>query len=78
MSLWLSKGILFLQDNAASHKTPITRQKLANLHFEVLKHPAYSPDLAPSDYCLFPKANDLSDPLVFFHCSLRVHDAVLN
>jgi hypothetical protein len=27
---------------------------LADLHFEVLKHPAYSPDLAPSDYYLFP------------------------
>jgi histone-lysine N-methyltransferase SETMAR len=24
------------------------------LHFEVLKHPAYSPDLAPSNYYLFP------------------------
>jgi hypothetical protein len=29
-------------------------QKLADVHFEVLKHPAYSSDLAPSDYCLFP------------------------
>jgi histone-lysine N-methyltransferase SETMAR len=27
---------------------------LADLHFEVLKHPAYSPDLAPSDYYLYP------------------------
>jgi hypothetical protein len=53
INLWLSKGILFLQDNAAPHKATITHQKLADLHFEVLKHPAYSPDLAPSDYCLF-------------------------
>jgi histone-lysine N-methyltransferase SETMAR len=30
----------------------ITHQKLTDLHFEVLKHPAYSPDLAPSDYYL--------------------------
>jgi hypothetical protein len=29
-------------------------QELADLHPEVLKHPAYSPDLTPSDYCLFP------------------------
>jgi hypothetical protein len=29
-------------------------QKLEDLHFEVLKYPAYSPDLAPSDYCHFP------------------------
>jgi hypothetical protein len=27
---------------------------LADLHFEVLKHRAYSPDLVPSDYHLFP------------------------
>jgi hypothetical protein len=27
---------------------------LANLHFEILKHAAYSPDLDPSDYYLFP------------------------
>jgi hypothetical protein len=54
ISLWLSKGILFLQDNAAPHKAAITHQKLADFHFEVLKHPAYSPDLAPSDYYLFP------------------------
>jgi histone-lysine N-methyltransferase SETMAR len=53
ISLWLSKGILFLQDNAAPQKVAITHQKLADLHFEVLKHPAYSSDLAPSDYYLF-------------------------
>jgi hypothetical protein len=46
----LSKGILFLQDNAAPHKAAITHQKLADLHFEVLKDPDYAPDLAPSDY----------------------------
>jgi histone-lysine N-methyltransferase SETMAR len=50
----LSKGILFLQDNAAPHKAAITHPKFAHLHFEVLKYLAYSPDLAPSDYYLFP------------------------
>jgi hypothetical protein len=49
----LSKGILFLQDNSAPHKAAITHQKLADLHFEVLKHQANSHDLAPSDYYLF-------------------------
>jgi histone-lysine N-methyltransferase SETMAR len=53
---WVSfrKGILFLQDNAAPHKAAITHHKFAELNFEVLKHPAYSPDFAPSDYYLFP------------------------
>jgi hypothetical protein len=36
------------------HKAAITHQKWADLQFEVLKHPAHSPDLAPSDYYLFP------------------------
>jgi hypothetical protein len=54
INFWLSKGILFLQDNADPHKAAITHHKLADLQFEVLKHPAYSPDLALSDYYLLP------------------------
>jgi hypothetical protein len=38
------KGILFLQDNAALHKVDIMHQKLADLHFEVVKHLAHSSD----------------------------------
>jgi len=30
-------------------------EKLRDLHYELLKHPPYSPDLAPSDFYLFPK-----------------------
>jgi histone-lysine N-methyltransferase SETMAR len=29
--------------------------KLRDLHYELLEHPPYSPDLAPSDFCLVPK-----------------------
>jgi hypothetical protein len=29
--------------------------KLRDLHYEWLEHPLYSPDLAPPDFCLFPK-----------------------
>jgi hypothetical protein len=42
------------KDNASPHKAATTHQKLADLHFEVLKHPTYSSDLAPSGYYLFP------------------------
>jgi len=31
----------------------MTRQKLRELGWEVLMHPPYSPDVAPSDYHLF-------------------------
>jgi hypothetical protein len=44
---------LFLQNNAAPHKVAFSQQKLVDLHSEVLKHPAYSPHFAPSDYCRF-------------------------
>jgi len=30
-------------------------EKLRDLHYELLEHPSYSPDLAPSDFYLFPK-----------------------
>jgi len=32
----------------------ITQNKLSYLGFHCLHHPPYSPDLAPSDYHLFP------------------------
>ncbi|GFU89197.1 histone-lysine N-methyltransferase SETMAR [Trichonephila clavipes] len=35
------------------HSSIVTRQKLWELGWEVLMHPPYSPDLAPSNYCLF-------------------------
>lgn len=47
------KKILFHQDNAPSHRSIATMAKLSELRFELLPHPPYSPDLAPSDYFLF-------------------------
>ena len=45
--------IIFHQDNARPHVSFITRQKLLQLGWEVLIHPPYSPDTAPSDFHLF-------------------------
>ena len=47
------KKVLFHQDNVPCYKTQATMAKLNELSFELLPHPPYSPDLAPSDYCLF-------------------------
>ncbi|KAG5309408.1 SETMR methyltransferase, partial [Acromyrmex insinuator] len=47
------RGIVFHHDNARSHTSLITQQKLRELGWEVLMHPPYSPDIAPSDYHLF-------------------------
>ena len=49
-----TKGVLFLHDNAPAHRALTTHKKLAYLGFQCLDHPPYSPDLAPSDYHLFP------------------------
>jgi len=50
----VTKWVLFLHDNAPVHRTLATQKKMAYLGFQCLNHPPYSPDLAPSDYRLFP------------------------
>ncbi|GFV36890.1 mariner Mos1 transposase [Trichonephila clavipes] len=47
------KGIVLHHDNARPHTAMVTQQKLNALGWEVLGHPPYSPDIAPSDYYLF-------------------------
>ena len=47
------KGIVFHHNNARLHTSLDIRQKLLELGWDVLPHPPYSPDLAPSDYHLF-------------------------
>jgi histone-lysine N-methyltransferase SETMAR len=48
------KKIIFYQDNAPAHKSVLAMGNLRDLHYELLEHPSCSPDLAPSDFCLFP------------------------
>lgn len=46
-------GVILHHDNAKPHTAKMTLEKIKNLQWEVLTHPPYSPDLAPSDYHLF-------------------------
>ena len=52
-SLVRRKRALFQQDNAKSHTSRKTSNKFEELDgIEVLPHPVYSPDVAPSEYGL--------------------------
>ena len=46
--------ILLLHDNARPHTARATIDAQETLKSEVLSHPPYSPDLAPSDFHFFP------------------------
>ncbi|UYV63884.1 hypothetical protein LAZ67_2005884 [Cordylochernes scorpioides] len=50
----LSRKVLLVHDNARPHAARTTQTLLENLKWEIFTHPPYSPDLAPSDFHLFP------------------------
>ncbi|EYC12220.1 hypothetical protein Y032_0048g1671 [Ancylostoma ceylanicum] len=47
------KGPVLLHDTAGPHVSRKTSQKLSDLGYEILPHPAYSPDLSPTNYHFF-------------------------
>lgn len=47
------KNVVFHHDNAKPHTALVTKLKLNTFKWEVMQHPPYSPDLAPTDYHLF-------------------------
>jgi hypothetical protein len=49
---------MLLHDNARPHAAASTQAMLQEFGWEVFEHPAYSPDLAPSDFHLFPKLKE--------------------
>ena len=50
----LSKGVLLQQDNMRVHTCKVTMNAVERNGYELIPHPAYSPDLASSDFFLFP------------------------
>ena len=57
--------ILLQHDNARPHKAIVTQKKISDLGWEVLSHPSYSPDLAPSDFHLFRSLQNALDKKKF-------------
>jgi len=54
----LRNGVLLLHDNAPSHSSRVAVASVKQCGFELLPHTAYLPDLAPSDFYLFPKLKE--------------------
>ena len=53
----LTQVPLILHDNAPAHRSHVGQAAILESGFEEMHHPQYSPDLAPSDYHLFPNLN---------------------
>ena len=45
--------VILQHDNARPHVANVVKTYLETLNWDVLPHPPYSPDIAPSDYHLF-------------------------
>ena len=56
----LKKGVLFSQDYAPAHLSVVAMSTVHNCELEPIDHLPYSPDLALSDYFLFPNKKHLT------------------
>ena len=56
---------MFSQDNASVHTSVITMAKINEFKFKLLSRASYSPDLALSDYFLFPNLKKWLDGQIF-------------
>lgn len=63
------KGVILHHDNARPHVAIKTLRKVHELGWEVLNHPPYSPDIAPSDYYLFRSLQNYLDQKSFLNLS---------
>ena len=57
--------VILLHDNARPHVAKVVKAALQELDWEVLMHPPYSPDLAPTDYHLFRSLSNQMRGLTF-------------
>ena len=55
----LESGVILLHDNARPHVAATVKTLLDDYGWEILQHPAYSPDLSPCDFWLFGRMKAL-------------------
>ena len=51
----LTRSVLLLQHNVHAHKSQVAMTAATKFGFEILSHPPYSSNMAPSYFYLFPK-----------------------
>ena len=56
--------IILLHDNARPHVAKVVKKYLETLKWDVLSHPLYSPDIAPSNYWLFRRMQQVTGSLL--------------
>uniref|UniRef100_A0A0K0FAL9 HTH arsR-type domain-containing protein n=1 Tax=Strongyloides venezuelensis TaxID=75913 RepID=A0A0K0FAL9_STRVS len=59
------KGPIFLYDIAKTHVSKRTVHRLKELGYEILPHPAYSPDFPPTDFHFFKHLNNFLTKKIF-------------
>ena len=50
-----TRGVIFHQDNTPAHSMRVAMAAIQRYGFQLVDDPPCSPDLALSDYCLFPR-----------------------
>lgn len=73
----LTKGVRFHQDNARPHIACVTIDLINKCGWDTVTHPPYSPDLAPSDYHLFPELKKYLD-VIHFRTEEELKEEVLS
>jgi len=53
--MWKNGDWLLHHDNAHAHTSLVVREFLTKSNMTTVPHPAYSPDLAPCEFYVFPK-----------------------
>jgi len=56
--------VILLHDNVRPHVAKVVKKYLETLKWDVLLHPSYSPNIAPSDYWLFRRLQQVADSLL--------------
>ncbi|CAG9788406.1 unnamed protein product [Diatraea saccharalis] len=64
---------LLLHDNARPHTAQQTATKLEELQLECLRHPPYSPDLAPTDYHFFEQQITIFFEILITFCKEKYY-----